>query len=143
MEKLVAPTDHMRVIIVGSGHLGAWLATLLDTQGYRVTVIAPRSEGFERLGAGFTGATIVGSGGQTETLEQAGIAEAQVLVALTNHDTENLLISQMAKSLYQVPQVFCGLQDPILKEVYQGLGLTIITRTEIEVQYFLDAIHRT
>src|SRR5579859_1117829 len=134
MEELMAPHDQVRVIIVGSGHLGAWLATLLDRHGYQITVIAPSSEGFDRLGKGFKGTTMVGNGGQTEILEQAGIAEAQALVALTNYDTENLLISQMAKSLYEVPQVLCGLQDPMLKEVYQGLGLTIITRIEIEVQ---------
>lgn len=134
------PHGSVRIIIVGAGHLGAWLAVLLDEQGYQVTVIAPSFEEFERLGTHFRGTTILGNGTETETLEQAKIQHAQVVVALTNHDTKNLLISQLAQHQYQVPLVLCGLEDPDFEAVYQARGLTIITRTDIEVPHFLKAL---
>jgi trk system potassium uptake protein TrkA len=113
---------------------------LLDKQGYQVTVIAPNDEEFERLGTHFRGTTIRGNGTDTETLEQAQIQQAQVVVALTNHDTKNLLISQLAQHQYQVPLVLCGLEDPDFEAVYQARGLTIITRTDIEVPRLLKAL---
>lgn len=132
--------ESIRVIIVGVGHLGAWLAILLEQEGYAVTVIAPSSDDFDRLGPGFRGSTVLGDGTQTEVLEQAKIQSAQVLVALTNHDTENLLISQVATNLYHVPQVFCGLQDSVLAELFEGHGFTSVTRSEIEIPRFLEAL---
>ena len=136
----MTPQGSVRVIIVGAGHLGAWLAVLLDEQGYQVTVIAPSDEEFERLGTHFRGTTIRGNGADSETLEQAQIQQAQVVVALTNYDKKNLLISQMAQHQYRVPLVLCGLEDPEFEEVYQAKGFTIITRTDIEVPRFLKAL---
>ncbi|HEY7124021.1 MAG TPA: NAD-binding protein [Ktedonobacterales bacterium] len=131
--------ERIRVIIVGAGHLGAWLAVLLDEQGYQVTIIAPNDEEFERLGSHFQGTTIRGNGSETETLELAKIQQAHVVVAVTNHDTKNLLISQLAQHQYQVPLVLCGLENPEYAEVFQARGILIITRTAIEVPRYLEA----
>lgn len=132
--------EPVRVLIVGAGHLGVWLATQLDQQGYQVTVIAPHLLDFERLGTAFQGATLLGDGTQTEVLEQAQIQTVQVLIALTNHDTENLLICHIARALYQVPLILCGLEDPALQETFAGHGFTIITRIEIEIPAFLKLL---
>lgn len=140
MEEGMTTEEPIRVIIVGAGHLGAWLATLLDKQGYHVTVIAPNPLDFERLGNDFSGMTILGDGTQAEILERAEIKTARVLIAVTNHDTENLLISQTARVMYQTPLVLCGLEDPLLKETFQGHGFTIITRIEIEIPHFLKVL---
>lgn len=131
---------NIQVIIVGCGHLGAQLAERLDLAGYLVNVIAPAAEDFERLGPKFSGRTTLGDGTQTATLEHAGITEAAVLVALTNDDNKNLLVCQLAQDLYQTPHVLCGLQDPALEEVFKSLGITIISRLEIEVPRFLKGL---
>ena len=93
-----------------------------ETGGYAVTVIAPPSADFDQFGTGFKGMTVLGDGTQTEVLEQAKIEDMQVLIALTNRDNQNLLISQVATSLYHVPQMFCGLQDPDLEACFKGVG---------------------
>lgn len=139
---MIPPTS-IRVIIVGCGHLGAQLAECLDTVGYLVNVIAPAVEDFERLGPTFKGRTILGDGTQTATLEHAGIAQAAVLVALTNDDNKNLLVCQLVQDLYQTPHVLCGLQDPALEEVFKPLGITIISKLEIEVPRFLKGLPST
>ena len=139
---MIPPTG-LWVVIVGCGHLGAQLATQLDSAGYLVNVIAPAAEDFERLGPTFTGRTTLGDGTQTATLEHAGIAEAAVLVALTNDDNKNLLVCQLAQDLYETPHVLCGIQDPALKEVFQSLGITIISRLDIELPRFLKGLPST
>jgi trk system potassium uptake protein TrkA len=132
--------EPVRILIVGAGHLGVWLATQLDQQGYHVTVIAPHLLDLERLGNAFQGSTLLGDGTQTELLEQAQIQTAQVLIALTNHDTENLLICHIARTIYQVPLILCGLEDPELQEIFGGHGFTIITRIEIEIPHLLKLL---
>ena len=139
---MIPPTG-IHIIIVGCGHLGAQLANNLDSAGYLVNVIAPTAQDFERLSATFQGGTTLGDGTQTITLEQAGIAQAQVLVALTNDDNKNLLVCQLAQDLYQTPHVLCGLEDPILKEIFQSLEITIISRLDIEVPRFLKGLPST
>ena len=139
---MIPPTSVL-VIIVGCGHLGAQLAERLDAAGYLVNVIAPAAEDFERLGPAFSGRTTLGDGTQTAVLEHAGIAKAQVLVALTNDDNKNLLVCQLAQDLYQTPHVLCGLQDPALEEIFRPLGITIISRIEIEVPRFLKGLPST
>ncbi|HEU5199539.1 MAG TPA: TrkA family potassium uptake protein [Ktedonobacterales bacterium] len=139
---MIPPTG-IQVIIIGCGHLGAQLAERLDRAGYLVNVIAPTAEDFERLSPAFSGRTTLGDGTQTATLEHAGIAQAAVLIALTNDDNKNLLVCQLAQDLYQTPHVLCGLQDPALEEVFRPLGITIISRIEIEVPRFLKGLPST
>ena len=139
---MIPPTS-IRVIIVGCGHLGAQLAECLDAAGYLVNVIAPAAEDFERLGPTFRGRTTLGDGTQTATLEHAEITGASVLVALTNDDNKNLLVCQLAQDLYQTAHVLCGIQDPVLKEVFQSLGITIISKLDIEIPRFLKGLPST
>ena len=139
---MIPPTS-MLVIIIGCGHMGAQLAQRLDTAGYQVNVIAPTAEDFERLGPTFNGRTTLGDGTQTAILEHAGISEAAVLVALTNDDNKNLLVCQLVQDLYQTKHVLCGLQDPALEEIFKPLGITIISRLDIEIPRFLKGLPST
>ena len=139
---MITPTS-IRVIIVGCGHLGAQLAERLDEAGYLVNVIAPAAEDFERLGPTFGGRTTLGDGTQTATLEQAGVTRAHVLVALTNDDNKNLLVCQLVQDLYQTQHVLCGVQDPVLEEDFQSLGVIIISKLDIEIPRFLKGLPST
>ncbi len=59
-------------------------------------------------------------------LNQAGIGQAGAFLALSGDDHANLLVSQIARHIYNIPQVFCRLSDPQLQDFYRGLGLEII-----------------
>jgi trk system potassium uptake protein TrkA len=84
----------MKVIIVGCGRVGAYTAASLARLGHNVVVIDKDPDAFRLLPAGFTGATIVGYAFERSVLEQAGISEADALVAATAGDNTNAVAAR-------------------------------------------------
>ena len=72
----------MKVIIVGCGRVGAYTAASLARQGHEVVVIDKNPQSFRLLPHGFSGRTIVGYAFDRDVLEEAGITEADALVAV-------------------------------------------------------------
>jgi trk system potassium uptake protein len=133
----------MKVVIVGCGRVGSYLAASLAAEDHQVTVIDNRSIAFERLGDSFTGETILGTGIDEDVLRRAGISEADAFVAVTNGDNTNIMASQVVKEIFQVPIVICRIYDPVRDEVYRSLGLrtfcpTVIGGTTIK-KWLLEA----
>ncbi len=113
----------MKVVIMGCGRVGAWLARLLDADGHEVTVLDTDSYSFRRLPPDFNGTALVGNGIDEESLRRAGIEEADVFFALTQGDNRNVMAAQIAKHIFNVPRVICRIKDPLRQELYQTLGL--------------------
>jgi len=130
----------MRVIIVGCGRVGAHLATTLDAEGHDVTIIDMNPDAFRRLGPSFGGAAIVGMGIDEDVLRRAGIEQADAFVAVTNGDNTNVMASQIAKLVFNVPKVLTRIYDPIREETYRSLGLETICPTVIGASLFRDAL---
>jgi trk system potassium uptake protein len=121
----------MKVVIVGCGRVGSYLALSLAAGGHQVTVIDNRSMAFERLGDSFEGETILGTGIDEDVLRRAGIDEADAFVAVTNGDNTNIMASQVVKEIFKVRTVVCRIYDPVRDEVYRSLGLTTFCPTVV------------
>jgi trk system potassium uptake protein len=113
----------MRIIIVGCGRVGAYLAKTLLAGGHQVVVVERNSAAFKRLGANFTGDLIVGTGIDEDVLRKAGIEQADALVAVTNGDNTNIMAAQVAKEVFGIKRVICRVYDPLRQEIYHDLGL--------------------
>ncbi|MGH2458127.1 MAG: potassium channel family protein [Chloroflexota bacterium] len=124
----------MLVLILGCGRVGARLANVLDDEGHDVRVIDGNADSFRRLAKDFKGQTIVGSGIDDDTLRRAGIEKADVFAAVTNDDNTNIMASQMAKVLHDVPKVITRIYDPSREETYQTLGLETVCPTALGAQ---------
>ncbi len=133
----------MKIIIMGCGRVGARLAMMMDRAGHTVTIIDSSSDAFHRLEQSFNGQTIMGDGTDEEVLRRAGIEQAAVFVAVTNGDNRNIMASQIAKDIFDVPTVLCRIYDPIRTEVYQSLGLQVICPTIVGADLFYEAIERS
>jgi len=92
-----------------------------------VTVVDQEATAFERLGAGFTGQTIVGTGFDRDVLLHAGIECADGLAAVTGRDETNVVLARLARQMFRVPRVIARLHDPRHAEVYRRLGIQTIT----------------
>jgi len=119
----------MRVVIMGCGRSGAYLARKLVAEGHHVTVIDRTSASFKRLGPDFAGDLVVGTGIDEDVLRQAGIEQADAFVAVTNGDNTNVMAAQVAKEVFGVPRVVCRIYDPLREEIYRTLGLETICPT--------------
>lgn len=124
----------MKIVIMGCGRVGAWLARMLDSEGYDVTVMDRDSYSFRRLNFPgevheFGGRALVGNGIDQEALKKAGIEEADVFFALTQGDNRNIMASQIAKHIFNVPRVICRIYDPLRQELFSTLGIEAISPT--------------
>jgi trk system potassium uptake protein len=121
----------MRVVIVGCGRVGSYLARMLANEGHQVTIIDNHTLAFERLGDDFPGETLLGTGIDEDVLRRAGIEQADAFVATTNGDNTNIMAAQVAKEIFHVPRVICRIYDPLREEVFRGLGLTTFSPTVV------------
>jgi len=130
----------MYIIIVGCGRVGAELAKLVSSEGHDVVVIDKNPTAFNRLGGTFNGLTLIGSGFDPDILKEAGIEKADVFCSLTNGDNTNLVSAQVAKKIFTVPKVFARVYDPERAEIYQKLGLNIVSGTILFATMLRDKI---
>ncbi len=130
----------MNVVIMGCGRVGAQLASLLDADGHKVTVLDIDAHSFRRLPPSFGGTALVGDGTDEEVLRRAGIGEADAFVAVTQGDNRNVMAAQVAKHVFNVPRVLCRIYDPLRKDVYEALGLEAISPTTVFAQLLRDKL---
>ena len=117
----------MHVIVVGCGRLGSELAISLDKAGHSVAVIDKERRGFQRyLPDRWNGRAVLGFGFDRAILEQAGIAEADALAAVTGGDNSNILAARIARETYQVTNVVARIQDPRRAVIFQRLGIPTV-----------------
>jgi trk system potassium uptake protein TrkA len=105
----------MKVLIVGGGQVGSYLAEFLLAQGYEVRVIEVRREAIPGLQAAFLplrGAVTLGSGTDPGALEAAGIRQAGVLAAVTGDDETNLVATSLARFEFGVPRTIGRVNNP-------------------------------
>ncbi len=126
-KKVLAPIgdilEIVKVVIVGCGRVGSTLARDLAGEGHEVSVVDVSRRAFDRLGESFPGQAILGSGIDQETLEQAGAANADCFISVTNGDNRNIMSAQVAKEIFNVPRVMTRIYDPIRERVYREMGL--------------------
>lgn len=132
----------MLVLILGCGRVGARLANVLDSEGHEVCIIDRNIDAFRRLSPDFGGSTVVGQGIDDDVLRQAGIERAQVFAAVTSDDNTNIMASQMAKVLHDVPKVITRIYDPIREETYQTLGLETICPTALGARMIEEMLEK-
>ena len=121
----------MNIVIMGCGRVGARLAGSLDAKTHKVTILDTNSYSFSRLPPGFKGTALVGNGLDEEALKKAGIEQADVFFAITQGDNRNIMASQIAKHIFNVPRVICRIYDPLRNELYQTLGIETFSPTII------------
>src|SRR5512137_376142 len=119
----------MKVIIVGCGRVGAYTAAALAREGHDVMVIDKDPLAFRLLPNGFSGRTLVGYAFERSVLEEAGIAEADALVAATAGDNTNAVTARVAKEVYRVPDVISRIYDPQRAEIYRRYGVQTFAPT--------------
>ncbi len=117
----------MYIIIVGGGKVGFHLARELIEEGQEVLVIekdehGPRSSFIaEELGD----VVIRGDGCEASTLEAAGTGRADMLIAVTGDDEDNLVSCQVAKVRFGVRRTVARINNPKNESIFRKLGIDV------------------
>ncbi|GAB3147045.1 TrkA family potassium uptake protein [Amycolatopsis stemonae] len=100
----------MNILVVGAGRLGEQAAHLLAAAGHRITVIDRDRTHLDRLDGEHR--LVHGDGCEPAVLEAAGALRADLLVAATGEDEDNLVIALLAKRQFAVRRVLARTNDP-------------------------------
>jgi len=133
----------MYIIIAGGGQVGSELAKQMVQQKHDVIVIERDKEQCDKVYAS-TGAVVInGSVTSVGILKEAGIDKAEVCIAATEKDAENLAFSLLCKS-YDVPRIIARLRNPDYEKSYRIAGVNSIVRvTNIMVDQIIMAMEDT
>lgn len=117
----------MKVIIIGGGQVGSYLASLLISNGHEVKVIDNREIIIHKLENELPKEAILfGNGSDPFILKQAGIAVADVVAAVSGADEINLVVSTLAKMEFGVPRVVARVNNPKNTWLYNnGMGVDV------------------
>lgn len=113
----------MYIIVVGGGKIGYNLTKFLLSAKHEVLLIEKDETRAASLVARFGEAVIAGDGSRVPTLREGGANRANVLVAVTGADEENLVICQLAKTVFECPRTIARVNDPRDEELFYSLGV--------------------
>ncbi len=102
----------MRVAIAGAGNVGTYIAADLKAAGHDVLLIEQDPDVVARTGPTVDVQWYEGDACEVTSLHEAGLAEADVVVAATGDDEDNLVISLLAKQEFAVPRVVARVNHP-------------------------------
>lgn len=135
-----------RVFLIGGFHKTQMLARSLIEKGYRVTAINMDRESCEELAKISKLTVFNGDGSKPFVLEDANAAHADIAIALTDRDDDNLVICELCKKRFDVKKTVAIISDPKKTEFFYDMGIdsvvcsVSIVSNIIEQQSIIDEI---
>ena len=130
----------MNIIICGAGRVGFTIAKLLTEQNHSITVVDQSSEDIKKINDSLDVKAIVGKATLPSVLENANSKEADMIIAVTKNDEINMLICQIAYSIFKVPKKIARIRsqdylNPKFSKLYnkENLPIDVIISPEIEI----------
>jgi trk system potassium uptake protein len=130
----------MNALIIGCGRVGSSIALQLQREGWDVTVVDENEDALARLGEHWPGAFLVGQGIDVDVLREAGIEDADAVVAATDGDNTNILIGQVAQKRFDIGCVVIRILDPARADFYSGRGLRVVCPTKTAIDTLMEAV---
>lgn len=112
----------MYIIIVGGGKIGYYLAKQLLEDQHEVLIIEQDAEKCAQIADDLGEVVMLGDGCEAATLERAGMARSDMVIALTGDDEDNLVVCQVAKHKFDVPHTVARINNPKNETIFKKLG---------------------
>jgi len=126
----------MYIIVVGVGRLGYYLTKALLDEGHEVLGIEKDTIVCETVTDELGSVCIRGDGCETATLNEVGTGRADMLIAITGDDEDNLVACQVAKHKFNVPFTIARIRNPQNETIFKKLGIdATVSSTNIILEY--------
>jgi trk system potassium uptake protein TrkA len=126
----------MYIIVIGGGTVGYHLSKALLAEGHEVLVIEKDVTKVEHIEEELGSICMQGDGCETATLEEAGTERANLFVAVTDEDEDNLVACQVAKHKFNVPRIIARIGNPKNEALFKKLGIDVtVSTTNLILEY--------
>ena len=130
----------MNIIICGAGRVGFTIAKQLTEQNHSIKIIDQSSEDIQKINDSLDVKAIVGKATMPSVLEKAHNDETDMIIAVTKNDETNMLICQIAYSLFKIPKKIARIRtqdylNPRFEKIYnkENLPIDVIISPELEI----------
>lgn len=113
----------MYIIVVGGGKIGYFLARQLLEDQHEVLIVEQNAEKAAQIAEDMGEIVMIGDGCEASTMERAGMGRADMAVALTGDDEDNLVVCQVAKHKFNVPHTIARINNPKNERIFKMLGI--------------------
>ena len=128
----------MYIVIIGAGNVGYHLAKAVLSKGHEVLLIDRDATTLERIEDELGSIGLKGDGCEANTLEEAGTARADLFVAVTDQDADNLVACQIAKHRFKVPRTIARMSDVKNEPLFKKLGVDVIVSSTILILQYIE-----
>lgn len=128
--------NYKYIIIAGCSRFGCNIASMLSSQGNDVIVVDKDKSSFRKLLPDYSGFKLHGDATDVNILMEAGIKKADIVLAATDDDNTNIMISQIASELFKVNKVVSRIYDTEKEIVYNDLDIKIIRPAKLSINEF-------
>ncbi len=130
----------MYIIVVGAGKVGYYLSRNLLEEGHEVLLIEKDAAKVEKLTEELGSVIVLGDAAEATTLSSAGAARADVIIAVTGEDEDNLVVCQIAKQKFRVGRSVARVSNPRNEKVFRLLGIDVIVS---QTSYIMNLIEQS
>jgi len=120
----------MYIIVGGGGDIGYYLTKNLLKRGHEVLLLEKSPARYQTLKEELGQAVVRGDACEARTMEEVGVSRADLVIAVTGDDEDNIVICQMAKRHYKVDRTIARLNNPKHEEVFRKLGIDTVSPTQ-------------
>lgn len=137
----------MNILVIGCDQVGAALIRDLEHIGHDISLIERDPEQLKRLDTfdnyRFGGTALVGDPTDPDVLLRGGVENCDAVAAVSEDDSLNLMVSQIAKSIFRRKKVICRVSDPHLQVLYhKAYELDTICPTVLTEQAVFRALSK-
>src|SRR5579864_9115428 len=129
----------MYIIIGGGGEIGYYLTKNLLNRGHEVLLLEKGLARFQSLSEELGQAVVRGDACEARTMEEVGASRADVVIAVTGEDEDNLVICQVAKKRFKVGRTIARVNNPKHSEIFQKLGIDITVSPTRSILSLIEA----
>ena len=131
----------MYIIVVGGGRVGYYLAKALLNEGHEVLIVEKNATICETITEEMGSVCVRGDGCEAATLADIGTSRADILIAVTGDDEDNLVACQVAKYKFNVARTIARIRNPQNEAIFKKLGIDVtVSSTNLILEHIEEEV---
>lgn len=129
-----------KVAIIGCSRLGATIANRLSNLDYPVTILDKDETAFRKLSDTYSGYTFVADAESVKSLYEARVNEADIVIAVTDKDNVNIMVSEVCSRIFGIEKVLCRIYDSSKEPICRQFHIHFIDTSKLSAMEFEKAL---